>query len=509
MGEDIIGKVIHFISRDGESASDKDILLKQLGKEISQNKYAKFYRVRQGEADIPFGQYFYNIYKTVYPLQVFMNDPVREARIRQITLEAFLDKSVMDIIRRISPESIAARKKLSGAQLSEELKDDLTALAAGFDSPKIAAADKCYDLITVIKQFVFFDFCALIRKFDPELKEGDFLSQPKFVPVDASILAPEISTFLAVKPSHETDPNWKTVFEILKYCNGGSEVVPLAQWNNILANLKDIGESRILETINKLATGNPILEIKPAIPNENLSALWLEQKTIEVRQAIFDIANSQKISQIKMLEEAVFGPLATVRLSYYTPEREKVLIAKELGKFTYAPAINHLLAFIQEYLSKEIQELCDILLIRGKWANNTPSRQMSESFHSALEIKDEILKLDEDLSEDGSHGSRLRGALLRVDKDRSQAKYINSITESVNEEALHIINSAVPSLIVVGKHFKALLDEVDKKSFQLILNWKELALYSKIPISQRISTIYKKINYFVQLMIMETKRVED
>ena len=509
MPEDIINKVMHFISRDGESGSDKDVLLKQLAKEISQNKYAKFYRIRQAEADIPLGQYFYSIYKTIYPLEVFMNDPSREARIRQITLEAFLDKNVMDIVRRLSPERIAERKKDAEKDISQELKEDLSALSAGFDSPKIAAADKCYNLITSVKQFVFYDFCSLIRKFDPEMKEGDFMSPPKFAPVDASILAAEISTFLSVLPSFEADDDWKTVFEIFKYCKGGTDVIPLATWNSLLITLKDLKQSKILELINKLATSNPILDIKPIIPNENLSALWLEQKTIEVREVIYGIANSQKSAQIKTLEQAVFGALATTRLSYYTPERGKILVDKELERYAYASALNHLLAFIQEYLAKEIQELCDILLIRGQWTNNNASRQMSESFHNVLDIVEEIITLDESLAEDGINGPRLKGALLRVDRDKSQIRYINSMLETINEEALNIINRAVPSLIVVGKHFKMLMDDYDKKPFELIMNWKELALYSKQPISQRVSVAYKKINYFVQLMIMETKPIEE
>jgi hypothetical protein len=54
-----------------------------------------------------------------------------------------------------------------------------------------------------------------------------------------------------------------------------------------------------------------------------------------------------------------------------------------------------------------------------------------------------------------------------------------------------------------------LLDDYDKKPFELIMNWKELTGVSKTPINQRISTAYKKINYLVQLMILETKPVEE
>ena len=509
MPDDIFNKVISFITGDGEGASDKDILLKQLIKEISQNKYAKFYKAKQGEADVTLAQYFFSIYRTIYPLQVFLRDPAREAKIRQITLEAFLDKKVMDVIKRLSPDGIAERKRSAGDNLSKLLQEDLNALATGFDSPRINAADKCYNHIASMKQFVFFDFCSLLKKFDPEMKEGDFLTHPKFAPVDASILAAEITAFVSAIPSFEETDDWKTVFEILKYCKGGIDVIPPANWSSLLANLKDLKQSKILVLINRLATGNPILEIKDSVPHESLSASWLEQKTAQVREVISGITGSQRNAQINVLEQAVFGPLATIRLNYYTTEKGRILIEKELVPYVYASALNHLYTFIQEYFSKEIQELCDILLIRGQWTNVSASRLMSDGFHDVIGITNDISQLDETLEEDGSNGPRLRGALLRVDRDRTQARYISSIVESINEEALNIINRTVPSLIVVGKHFKMLLEDCDKKHSELVMNWKELSGFSKAPISQRIAAAYKKINYFVQLMLLETKTQEE
>jgi len=506
---DVIDKVMSFISGDDEHISDKDVLLKQLAKEISQNKYAKFYRTRQREADVSLGQYFFDLYKALYPLQSFLNNPANEAKIRHITLEAFLDKPVMDIIKRLSPNEIAERKRNAGPEISKQLKEDLTALAAGFDNPKIAAADKCNNLIASMKQFVAFSFITLLEKFDPEMKEGDFLSIPRFAPIDASILVPDLSKFLSLLPPFEPDDDWKTVFEILKYCKGGVDVIPLLQWNNILLSLNDLKSSRVLELICKLSSGNPIFEIRPVIPHETLSAGFLEQKTSEVREVIANILGSQKQTQVDALVQAVFGPIATTRLSYYNDARGRVLIDKNLDGYVYAPALNHLLTFIQEYHTKEFQELCDIVLIRGKWTKSAASRAMSEGFHSVLDITNEILHLDESLSEDGSEGPRLRSALARVDRDKTQIRYINNIIAGINDEALHLINKAVPSLIVLGKHFKMLFDDYDKKPFELIMNWKELTAASKAPISQRISAAYKRINYFVQLMIMETKETEE
>jgi len=245
------------------------------------------------------------------------------------------------------------------------------------------------------------------------------------------------------------------------------------------------------------------------VPHETLSGSWLEEKNREIREVISGIAGSQRNAQINALERAVFGTTETRRLHFYTSEKGRILLEKGLESYTYAPALNHLLSFTEDYLSKEIQELCDIMLVRGQWTNNASSRQMSDGYHDVMEIMNEITALDETLDEEGSNGPRLRGALLRVDRDKTQSRYINSIISSINEEAVNMINRAVPSLIVVGKHFKLLLDDYDKKPFELIMNWKELALTSKAPLNQRIAAAYKKINYFVQLMILETKPLEE
>jgi hypothetical protein len=512
MPDDILNKVISFIAGNNEGDSDRQVLLKQLAKEISQNKYAKFYRVRQEEADSSLAGYLYSIYKIIRPAAVFLRDPARIARIKNITLESFLDKSTMDVIRRLSPEAIAERRRAGEADLTRGLEDDLAALAAGFDSPRLAEADKCYNLITLFNRFAQYDFYSLLKKFDSGLADGDFSVPPKFEPLKADTVMADLAGFLSVLPfsdSPEKD-DWKTVLEILKYCKGGTDLLSPEIWANLLGSLQDIKQTKILELIIKLASGNPVWETKSAaFPNEQLTSIWMEQKTSEVRQVITEIADNQRNAQIRVLEKAVFGDTGTVRLNYYTLERSKLLTQKELGGYVYAPALNHLTAFILDYLNKEIQELCEILLVRGQWTNNVASRAMSDGFHEVIEIAAEISALDETLSEDGSNGPRLRGALLRVDRDRTQTRYINSIVDSINEEALALINRAVQSLIVVGKHFKMLLEDHQKKPYELMMNWKELGQVSKTPLLQRLSDAYKKINYFVQLMLLETRRSDE
>jgi hypothetical protein len=505
---DVLNKVISFIAGSGDGGDDKQILLKQIIKDIAQNKYTKFYRVRQEEADPSFAQYFYSIYKIIYPARVFLKDHEIMAKIKQVTLESHLDKNMMDIIKRLTPDKVAERKK-SGPEVTAELEKDLETLTVGFDSPKLAEADRCYNLILGFRRFVSWDFHSFLRKFDPEFSDN-FSVVPKFTALRTDTIMADIASFLTVLPSFDPKDDWKKVLEIFKYCKGRTDLIPFEVWNGLLANLRDLKQSRMLEMMIRLASGNPVWELRSSLlPVEQLSADWLSAKTRDIREVITGIIDNQKSAQIASLEKAVFGTNDAPRLIYYTKERGKILTQKDVLSYIYAPALNHLLAFIQDFIMKEMQELADLLLVRGQWTKNASSITMSDAYHTILDMVLEINELDETLAEDGHNGPRIRGALLRVDRDPGQARYLNSIVSSLNEEALNIISRTMPAFIVIGKHLKMLAEDCQKKPYDLIMNWKELIQLSKIPLPQRLGDDYKKVNYFIQLMLLEAKDGEE
>ncbi|MDR1058404.1 MAG: DUF5312 family protein [Treponema sp.] len=511
MADNLLNKALNFIGRgdNAEGNSDKQVLLKQIAKEIAQNKYGKFLRPKSEDMDPSFALYLFTIYRVVHPAQVFLKDGSKIPRIKQIIMESFLDRTAMEIARQISAESIGERRKTTAAKdLPAQLEADLTNLAAAFDQSRYAEADKCYNLITALTRFALFDFTALLRKFDPDLQEGNFTNPPHFSAIPGDSILKELADFRALTAVLEPQDDWRTVLAILKGVKNGSDLIPPDQWNNLLINLRDLKQSNILDMMIRFLSKNPIWEGKTLFPNEQMTSTWLEEKQQEVRGFISAIAEGQRNAQMTALVKVIFGDADIRRLAYYTEEQGKILTGKGLETYIYAGGLNYLLAFIQDYLEKEIRELCDALLIRGQWTDNAASIQMSENFHSAIDITPEIIALDETLSEEGTNGPRLRGAVLRVERDKTQGRYINSIVDGINDEALALITRIVPSLIIVGRHMKNLLEDSQKKYPELIINWKELGFMSKTPISQRIGEAYKKINYFVQLMVLVTRPAE-
>jgi hypothetical protein len=505
MPDNILGKVVSFIAGGDEPDSDKKILLKQVVKEIGQNRHGKFYRLRSDEIDPSFAVYIKEIYKIAYPACVFAQNTAKVNRLRQLTVEVFLPKATLELVRRLRPEAVQERvQQLEPKELSRQLKEDLNALRSVFDSSRTAGMNRCYNLIAALIQFARFDFLSLLRHFDSSVPEGVAGYVPRFQPAKAADVIGEIGRFRSVIQDLEPGDDWKNALAALKIARDGQELFPFNTWNMLLMNLREIKSSNIIELMGQLATKNPIWQVKHEAMDEQLAETWLLAKENEVNAVVDNVLAKQRNSRIEALAAGVFGAASVTKLNFYNREISDACIEIGLNGFAYASPLNYLLAFIQDFITKEMQELCDILLVRGQWINNSLSLEMSGAVHAITDIVEPIEALDLSLSDTGTFGPRFRGALSRAERDKTQARYVNNIADELDDKALDLINQAVQGLAVVGKHMKNLLGDSEKSPPEIIINWKELGYFSKLPINQRLTEAYKKINYFVQLMLLQT-----
>jgi hypothetical protein len=290
----------------------------------------------------------------------------------------------------------------------------------------------------------------------------------------------------------------------MKKCEG-QELVNIEQFTHMITMVREIHSTKIVELMVQYTLRNPVWQWRQVTFRETIGEEWLEEKKAEANGYIHKINTAKKNGQISALTKQIFEATDLVRLDNYTIQLSEQYKKRQLEYFIYAEGLNYLKAFLDDYVVKEFKELCDILIIRGQWTNGANSREMSESLHRLFETSMPIDKMDEELSEDGPDGSRLHTAMLRIDRDQTQGRYINSIVAKNNELALDIINHAAQDLIIVGKHMKNLIEDVQKKHPEQLINWRELTLASKDPLPQRMITDFKRINYFVQLMHLCTQ----
>jgi hypothetical protein len=412
----------------------------------------------------------------------------------------------LEIINRLDHSTLDSRAKImSGEELITTIQADIESLVTLFDSGRIAVVNRRYELAAILGQFVNYNYPGFFKKFDPHFADGSFFIEPKFPSLKAILIIDELEKFLTVTQQLKPEDDWLGMLNILRVCEGGHELVNHEQFLTMIKTLREIHTSKILELMVQYTLRNPVWQWKQMSFHENIGDDWLELKKNEADSYILKINNAKKTNQINALTKLVFESGDLVRLENYTVQLSEQFRRRDLEYYMYAEGLNYLKAFLDDYLDKEIKELCDILLIRGQWTNNTMAREMSESLHQLLEETAPIATLDELLSDDGADGSRLHAAMIRVDRDSTQARSINAIITKNNDEALEIINEAAQALIVIGKHMKNLIDDVQKKHPELLINWRELNMVSKEPLAQRMTTDFKRINYFVQLMRLCTQ----
>jgi hypothetical protein len=496
-----LDNILSLFSGGDDLESGKKRLLKQIIKDLNKNKYSKFYRNKEEEVTPTFAKFFYEIYKVVSPAQVFMQNAMKSAQLKQVTIESFMDERLKKLQDRISQESITERaQSTSTKELAKQLKNELVTLIAGFDSPLIKTVDDCYNLIIAFYQFVSFDFFFLLKKFDANLSERNFTYQPRFENIRAEYVSDDIKDFLEVAMAVDPDQDWKTALAVMKNYKGDIDVVNLNQWNKLMMLLRDVKRSKILELMARHISKDPFWDAVPKFPNEHIIDDFLQKKKNETESVIHKILNDKRSSQIDQLAKSVFGSSDVERMKYYTDKNNEIYLKKGLESFTHVQGINYLKAFLLDYFKKDIRELCDLFLIRGQWSSLVLSQQMSDAFHAIMEVSEKILAFDETFSETGTNGSRLKAALVKADRDKGQAKYIRIIMNTANDEAQEMINSTAQNLIIIGKNFKHILEDYQKNPKELLMNWKELEASSEDPLPPRITAVYKKMYYFVQLM---------
>jgi hypothetical protein len=505
-----LDKILSLFGGSDDPEAGKKKLLKQLAKDLSGNRFSRFYRIKSQELDGSLGKFFFDVYKIISPAQVFMQNAAKSAQLKQITAEAFLDKNLLEVKQRISAETIAAdAKTVQIKNLSARLKQDLAAFSTAFDSERCNAIDRCYNLILAFSQFVAFDFFFVLKKFDANITERNFTYQPKFAAVRGEYLSEDLKDFLDVSFAIDADQDWKSALRVLKIYKNGVDVAAADQWNRVLAQLRELKKSGMLELMIRHIDGNPIWQYKPKLSDEHIAEAYLESRRAEARGAVDKIVNARQNAQIDVLAKTIFGEVEIDRMKYYNEKAGEIYIKKNFDGFIYARALNYLRAFLMDHVKKDIRELCDILLVRGQWTAPVLSQQMSESFHKIMGLSDELIAFDDTLSDDGEKGSRLKASIVKADRDKSQARYVTVILKSANEEAEEFIMKAAQPLISVGKNLKSLIEDFQKTPRELIINWKELEGVSEIPLGQRMTDIYKKIYYFVQMMQFFAKPKEE
>ncbi len=470
-------------------------------RDISQSRYKKFFKVKTEEVEPDLARFFYTIYKLVGKSQLSLQKAAVSSALRDRVLQNFMDKRLMDIVDRLTPEAITEQgKNLHPNELGAQVKGDLDALFNAFDSGLSRAADECYNTILRFINFSCFNYFILLKKFDSDLPENDFIYQPNFKRAQGITISDCIKDFMEVAYAMDMGLDWKLAIKILNDYRE-MEIVPIDHWNKMFSRLQDVLNSSILLLITRFVDKTPVFQVKPNIPQEHIAAAWLEERRFGAQESVDKIIKARRNAAVKVLASDIFADTNIPRLVNYTDEANEPYEARKLEGFTHTIELRYLQAFMTLIFKSEIDIICQLFLVKGQWVNNNLSQQMSEAVHNMSGIVDKIDTFDKSLGSSSEYGDKLRIYTMKAENEKSYVKYSNNLFKSINATAQSIINNAGQLLIVIGKFFKAFIDDKSKNPHDVIINWKELeSSLSDTDILEKLQLCYKKIYTIVKLL---------
>lgn len=494
-------KLFSFLVRASDPERDKKKQLKDISKQLKNHKF-KFYKPKSDEALTALAKFFYEIYMIVGPAKVLLDHAEASVVLKTIIIEQSLNEEQLDI--RASFEETEIREAVKNSegdvkQATEKLKSDLVNFFAIFETSKVKKINDTYNLMTVFLDFISFDFYFFLRKFDSRFPENDFTYNPRFEDINGEYIAEDLKDFMVLIPFLELDAAWDDLFDVLSSYKG-AEILNRKEWLKSLRKIRDVRTSKVLELIVKAIEKDPSFSFKIQKPSNRIVEDYLTKLKNQVELTIQKILKEKRTSKIDALAAKIFGTTAVSRMKYYTDKANLTFAKKMLGGYIYVAPMNYLKAFLVDYCKKDIREISDILLIRGKWTTNISSQHLSEAYYGLISTADELIAFDENLSEEGDKGAELNKLLKRRDADKANVQMLRKQLKEVNDEALGLINTTGLHLVSIAKSFKLVIEDYQKKPHELLTNWKELEPLIEGGVVKRMSEIYKKCYYFVQLL---------
>lgn len=501
-------KLISSLFRSSDPEAEKKRRLKSIAKILSKSKY-KFYKFSSDEALPALGKFFHDIYKTVGPAQIMFNNIKNPAALKNAAVTFSISKNQLELVEKLDEAYILElAKKISLSEVSQQIKNNLSAFTEEFDITKMNNIDNLYSKTIAFKNFCTFDFYFLLKKFDSALHENDFNYSPHFDSIRSEYILDDLKDFITVAWALPLDENWKDVMALLKQIRG-IEPIAIANWTKILNRLRDLKRSSVLEMIIQLISKDPSYTHVVNVPKESICESYLEKLRSSAENTLRSIEKEKTNSKIDEILNYLFGTTSVVRLRNYTDNQNVTFQKKGLSGYLHSQPLNYMKAFLIDFFKKDVREFADIVLVRGKWTTSTMANQFSDIYHSILAISDQITEFDDTFAEDKELGMKIKTLILRCDKDRDTGRIIRSVLKDANDKAMEILTNGSQLLVSFGRSVKNLLADHEKPHAEMIINWKELDRHTDEPIKDCGVKIYKMIYQFITLMQFYLKKREE
>lgn len=491
----------------GDPERERKRALKAIGKTLSKDRF-KLYKPKGPVVEPAMARLLYETYKSIHAVRKLIQPTDTSGVLKSLVIESLMTDRQHELKGMLEERVIRERIKTQDIkQVAESVKDTMIDFVGTFDANRVREINTLYNELRAFVQFCSFDYYFTLRKFDSAVAEDTFSYKPKFEAINAEYVIDDLRDFLDLLDALPQETDWQRLFDTLAAYRG-VEVVDRDAWQKTLKSLRAVAESRVLERIVQHASEDPDWRAAPAVHNARIVEPYLNEIKGNAENVLQKLVAERRNNRIEKLVQQVFGTAVVARTKNYTAKASVMFSKVDSSGFLHTEALNFLKAYLLDHFKKDVREIVqDLLIVRGKWVTSIQSQQVSDAYHGVLSISERIIKLDDSLAEEGELGQKLRRAAGRVvERDPASQKPLKDLLKQVNDEAQRLVSEAAQNLIVIGKTLKSLIEDMDKKEPQLIINWKALDSATEGTLKERMSEMYRQLYYLVQLLQVYTAK---
>ena len=278
------------------------------------------------------------------------------------------------------------------------------------------------------------------------------------------------------------------------------DVVNRDAWKKVVTNLSSLKSSNLLQYMVTYFGREPGFKIMSKAPNERIVDPYLNIIKTTADLTLAKILKERKTQKVQQLVKQVFGTDAVSRTKNYTEKANLTFGKKMMGGYLFVEPLNYLKAFLLDYYKRDVRELANLLLVKGQWYSPPLSQPFSESFYALMELTEKLVVWDDSLAEDSDKGLKIKGFLMRFERDANAKASLNQILKDINAQAKVFMLETSNHAIIIAKALKQAIDDIDKPKHDFITNWKSLENSTDKNLKDWMTEVYKNLYYFIQLI---------
>lgn len=504
-GENFFQKFFASLFRSNDADAEKKRQLKNIAKAMGKQRY-KFYKTQSNQVQSGYASFLWETYKLVGPLQALFGSIKNPNTYKNWIISSILTSEQHALYEQLAEEAIVtAAKQQELNVVVADIRKKLAAFTASFTQEIVDRMDGAYANLLILQAFSNYDYYFNLKKFCSTLRERDFNATPKFEALDGEYIADDIKDFALLLASLPLESQaWTDVFTVIEE-NKGFAPVQGNLWNKYLNKCRDIKMNNTIDMMIQLLTQDPGYSTQYRERNEHIADSFVDKLRTDTDNTLKRLQHEQSTSKNNNLLSQIFGTTEIVRLKYYTEAGNEMFAKRQLAGYSLYKPLNYLKAFLLDYVKKDVREFCELVLVRGKWIATPQAANMSDAYNNILGVSDKITAFDETLADGQELNTKLKSYCIRADRDIEARRVTQTLLHDVNGEAHELIVKASQQFVILGRFTKALLEDYEKPTKELLMNWKELEHFSDGSIKQQGVAVYKKLYLFVQLMQMNLK----